>query len=392
MKAFYTLVFLALPIFSQSQVDSVKSHKINIWNSSSIQVMYQNGYVFATNNFLRGTNIEAEKINNFQASSIKFSTQTRGNKLWEQLYKYPNWGVGIYFADFYNAKEVGYPIAIYGFFNAPFKRMDRLSFNYELGFGATFNWRSYNPVSNKFNSSMGAGESFLIDVGLNLQYYLTPKIELVTGFSLTHFSNGTIKEPNQGINTIAPKVSLKYNFYDTPSFRTQDVSKYIHSNEWLISVFAGVINVVYDSVNINIAEKYEGVYFPVFGLTTVYNKQISHLSKFGIGTTITYNGSVNAQVAIDNNQTVIFDKPLGDKIQLSIYPSYELIINKLSLTLQPAFYLYRKKTKNQSPNFHQRVGIKYHFTDNVFIGITLRDYAFHVADFIEWNIGYRFGR
>ncbi len=131
--------------------------------------MYQNGYVFATNNFLRGTNIEAKRINNFQASSIKFSTQTRGNKLWEQLYKYPNWGVGIYFADFYNAKEVGYPIAIYGFFNAPFKRMNRLSFNYELGFGATFNWRSYNPVSNKFNSSMGAGESFLIDVRMILK-------------------------------------------------------------------------------------------------------------------------------------------------------------------------------------------------------------------------------
>lgn len=354
--------------------------------------MYQNGYVFSTNNFLRGTNTQAKKINHYQALSLKFSTQTNGSKLWEQLYKYPCWGLGIYFADFYNPKEIGFPIAIYGFFSAPFMRWEKLLFNYELGFGATFNWRSFNPVSNKFNSAMGAGESFMIDAGLNLQYNLTRRVELMAGFSLTHFSNGTIKEPNQGINTIAPKISLKYNFYNAPKLRSQNISKYVSGNEWLVSAFGGVKNVVYDSININIIKKYQGVYFPLFGITTMYNRQISYKSKFGIGMTFTFNGSVNAQVAVDNDQIILIDKPLGDKIQVSIYPSYELVINKLSLTLQPAFYLYRKKVKNQSPNFHQRVGVKYHFANNMFFGITLRDYAFHVADFIEWNIGYRFGR
>ena len=59
------------------------------------------------------------------------------------------------------------------------------------------------------------------------------------------------------------------------------------------------------------------------------------------------------------------------------------------MILQPAFYIYRKEMKNQTPVFHQRIGLKYHFTKNLFAGITLRDYDFHVSDFIEWNIGYR---
>ena len=59
---------------------------------------------------------------------------------------------------------------------------------------------------------MGAGKSFYVDVGLNLQYSLTQHFDIATGFSLTHFSNGAIKKPNYGLNTIAPKISLKYNF------------------------------------------------------------------------------------------------------------------------------------------------------------------------------------
>jgi hypothetical protein len=44
---------------------------------------------------------------------------------------------------------------------------------------------------------------------------------------------------------------------------------------------------------------------------------------------------------------------------------------------------------NQSPVFHQRLGLKYYFTDDLFIGITLVAYKFHVSEFIEWNLGYR---
>jgi hypothetical protein len=167
------------------------------------------------------------------------------------------------------------------------------------------------------------------------------------------------------------------------------VPKYQKENEWLFSLFGGVKNVVFDSVNIDILEKYEGAFFPVFGITTTYNRQLSYKSKLGIGFAINYNGSINAQIAVDNNELEEVKGPFMDKLQISIFPSYELVVNKISLILQPAFYLYRKKIKNQSPVFHQRIGLKYHFTDRLFAGITLRDYAFHVSDFIEWNIGYR---
>ena len=389
MRLLYILLLLLFPLFLKAQDDSTTIVKKKIWENSSLQAMYHNGYVFPANDFLRGTNFEATKINAFQIISTKFSTQTTGDKLWQQLYKYPNWGIGVSVIDFHNPEEIGVPLAFYGFFNAPFIRWQKLSFNYEMGFGATFNWKSFNPVNNKYNIAIGAGVSFLIDAGLNLQYNLTKRIELVSGFSLTHYSNGALKKPNFGINTIAPKIGLKYNFYDHLAFHKEEVPMFLKKNEWLLSAFGGAKNVIFDSVNIDLMEKYEGVYFPVFGISTTYNRQISYMSKIGAGMTFSYDGSVNAQIAVDYNDLDPADSPLCDKIQISIYPSYELVINRLSVILQPAFYIYRKNFKDQSPVFHQRIGIKYHVSDNIFAGITLRDYSFHVSDFIEWTIGYR---
>lgn len=389
MRFIYFLLFLIFPLSAIAQEDSTVTHKNKAWINSSLLAQYQKGYVFATNDFLKGTNIEANRINAFQTFSLKFSTQTNGGKLWQQLYKYPYWGIGVYVADFYNPEEIGIPFALFGFFNAPFKRWEKLRFNYELGFGATFNWKSFNPVTNKYNIAIGAGESFMIDAGLNLEYNLTDRIEFVSGLSLTHFSNGALKKPNFGINTVAPKIGLKYNFYNHPAFRKQEVPAFSQKSEWLFSVFGGAKNVIFDSVNIDIIEKYEGILFPVFGISTAYNRQISYMSKIGFGMTFSYDGSVNTRIAIEENELDPVDGPLTDKLQLSIYPSYELVVNKVSLVIQPAVYLYRKRIKNQSPAFHQRIGLKYHITDKIYVGITLRDYAFHVSDYIEWTLGYR---
>lgn len=387
---FFALLFLAFPVFVFAQSDTTKATEVPAGRKFALQGMYQMGYVFATNPFLKGINIESERMNAFQAFSAKLSLQTIGKSYWEQSYRYPQYGVGLYVADFFNPEEIGVPIAVYGFFNAPFTRWNKLTFNYELGFGATFHWKAFNPVTNQYNVAIGGRESFLIDAGLNLEYLLTKRIELAGGFSLTHFSNGALKKPNFGINIMAPKISVKYNFYDKPVFRKQDIPKFSPHNEWLFTVYGGLKNMIFDSANIAILEKYEGVDFPVFGISTTFNRQISQKSKIGFGATLTYNGAVNAQVAIENNDLEAVKGKFSDKILLSIYPSYELVIYKAAITLQPAFYLYRKKLNNQSPAFHQRIGLKYHITDRIFVGITLVDYKFHVSDFIEWNIGYRF--
>jgi hypothetical protein len=146
---------------------------------------------------------------------------------------------------------------------------------------------------------MGAAESALIEAGLDLGYMITKRLEFDAGFSLTHFSNGALKVPNYGIITIAPKISLKYNFFDLPNFQKMKVPIYNDRKEWVVSFYGGAKNVIFDTINIDIIEKYKGVYYSELGFSIGYNRQISYKSKFGLGMTFSYDGSVDAQIAIE---------------------------------------------------------------------------------------------
>jgi len=389
MKTFFFIVGILLPFHCISQ--NYTSHSIanKGLKNLSIQAQYQKGHVFGTNDFLKGNNEGKNKINTFQSFAIQLSKQTTGQQKWQQLFNYPTLGFGCYTADFYNPKELGQPFALYGFFNAPFKRWDKWSLNYECRLGATFNWQAYNPIDNQYNISIGAASSFLIDLGLSMKHVLGEHLELETGLSLTHFSNGALQMPNKGINTIAPKINLFYNFHDRPEFHKTDLPKFEKQNEWFLSIFGGAKNVIFERVNIDILEKYEGVHFPVLGLSTIFNRQISYKSKIGLGMSFSYNGSINGQIEIEEGEIERDNKIIKDKWQLSIYPSYEFVIHRVSVILQPAFYLYRQKTAHQSPIFHQRIGLKYHISKDFFISFILRDYDFHVSDFIEWHAGYK---
>ncbi|MDD3079919.1 MAG: acyloxyacyl hydrolase [Paludibacter sp.] len=384
----FIFVLASIQIVSPQKTDSVKH---TFWQNKSFTLGYQYGYVFPTNDFVKGLNATAAQLDEYQDFSLKFSKQTTGEKLWEQLYNYPEWGIGLYAADFFNSDEVGTPFALFGFLKAPFVRWNTGSFNYELGFGASTHWRSFNPLTNSYNTAIGAGQAFFINAGLNLDFEIDRHVDLITGFSLNHFSNGALKIPNSGINTVAPRIGIRYNVAQRPKFIKQIVPGFKPHNEWEISVFVSAKNLIFDTLtNVDILEKYEGVYFTVTGFTLAYNRWLSRKSKVGIGLNFAYNESVNGQIAIQNNDVVDVDGPFMEKFELSIFPSYELVVHKMSLVLQPAFYLYRKKLDNLSPVFHQRIGLKYHFTDNIYAGIILRDYAFHVSDFIEWTVGYSF--
>lgn len=358
----------------------------------SLEFSYQNGYVFPTNDFVSGNNAENEKINAFQTFSTKFTKQTVGIKLWEQVYNYPEYGLGLYLVDFHNPEEIGLPIAIYCYFTAPFHRWEKFTLNYEAGFGVAFNWKNYSP-SNTYNNAIGAKYTVYVDLGIKVEYQLPKRFSLGLGFSLTHFSNGRLKEPNYGLNTIAPKISLKYRLYKSKlQFIKQNIPAFKKKNELYLSAFFGLKNIIYDSLNIAASEKYEGESYYVFGLSTLFNRQVSYKSKIGFGIDFSYDGSVNAQIAVDNGQLQISGRAFIDKLQVSIFPSYELVINKVSVIIQPSFYIYRKKLKNQSPVFYQRVGLKYNFYKNFYVGLNLRAYQFHISDFIEWNIGYRISK
>lgn len=373
--------------FAQAQDDSIKC---NFCNDKAVSIQYQRGYIFQTNDFLKGENALSSRLQNYQDLAIRFSHQSTGENEWEQRFNYPEYGVALYMADFFDSEEIGYPIAVYGFFDAPFVRWSNCSFDYEIGAGLTSNWKKYDPITNQYNTSIGGAHTFYISCGLHLDFNLDPHWVLIGGVSLTHFSNGKLKIPNFGINTVSPKIALKYRLQALHEFKKKRLTPFRQRNVLDLSMFYSIKNLPYGYVDENglIQELPQGIYANINGFTTCYSRFFTSKSKVGFGFNITYNQTAGLLVAYPDCESEFAFRPLIDKIQMSFFPSYELTIHKLSLVLQPSFYVYRTKLPNQSPIFHQRIGLNYHFNEQVFASITLRAYSFRSADFIEWTLGY----
>lgn len=359
-------------------------------NRLKAELRYDFGNVMPTNSFVRLQNTDPDGLAHYYSYALRIAKQTNGNQLWQQLYGYPEYGLGVYSALFTNTKNLGTPFAFYGFLNAPFFRINKLSLNYELGLGFAFNWKHYDPLTNPGNIAISADGSVYIDAGLDLKYQIAKRFELGFGYGFTHFSNGRLKLPNKGLNTGAAKIMLTYDLYKEPiQYQKQKKSRYRGHYEWIISAYGGIQNVVYLGTDVNVVTGMKGINLPVYGVSNTFNRQVDYKSKIGIGFTVGYNGSQNSQIIVESGKLDEQETSFSRHLSLSIYPSYELVINKLSVIIQPGLYLYRKQTANMSPSFYQRIGVKYHFLKNTFAGISLRASKFYISEFIEWTIGQR---
>jgi hypothetical protein len=382
-------LFLVVPFAGITKTNDEDS--LSVKRKMLFRGYYQNGKVFKTNDFLRYNSLTKDDVDRFHAVSVQALWQTNGEHEWEKEFGYPRLGVGVWTAQFFDAPNLGTPLALYGLFNAPFIKYRKWSWNYELEMGMVFNWKDFNPLTNSQNIAIGADQSVYLDLGTYFEYRISPKLSLELGASLSHFSNGALKLPNLGINTFAPKFILQYHPSETKYAQTKiqtniDFSKY----ELLVTSYYGVKNVLYKGSDIDSISKYKGVYFPQTGILTTFNRALGQKSKIGIGFGLGYNGSANAQILIDEAELEEKIATFNDGFELSIFPSYEFAVERVSIIFQYGFYLYRTKYEGRRPNDYQRIGIKYHFTPDIYVGFNLKAYDYYRSDYIEWNIGYRF--
>ncbi len=403
MKKTFSIIITAFIFFSFAEASDSLTVKKNR-HVKSLRFFYQAGRVLPTNGFLEGDNKKGEPIDYYQSASLQYGIETDGRKLWQQIYGYPTWGFGFYGVNFFDSDELGTPSAIYAFINAPLiKRFKRWSINYEVGFGLTYDWKPFDQETNPYQYAIGSSNTVFIDAGLNADIMIGDHFNLTGGFTFTHFSNGATRVPNMGINLIAPRVGLKYLFKPRPEFIVNEIPKYKNNWEYVLLVAASSKQLafeVYDDTDTSyVAETYG-----IFTFSTGVNRQISHKVKFGAGFDIGLDGSYNSYIKYENRETTErLNAGNGDKLAIGAYGTFELVLNKLSVVVQPGWYIYREEWKipdsppsddiaipHRKPGgSYQRLGLKYHFYKDLFAGINVRAYDFSIADYIEWNIGYR---
>ena len=381
-------VFFLLPAQANAE-DTTKVKKERFRKSLSFS--YQFSKVVETHAFVKGDNPMNKPYGFTNSFSLKYGIHTDGRKLWQQLYAYPVWGFGLYKSFFTNdPDELGNPAAAFMFIDIPLKRWQKWTLNWEMEFGMGFNWNRHDLRENQYYYPIGSYSTVFIDGGLTATVALGRNFDFSAALTYTHFSNGAVRLPNLGVNMLGARVELRYIFKERPEFKIQEIPNYKKEWEWIALLAPSMRQVGFDYITEEGDTLARAFDYGILSFSSTFNRQISHKIKFGAGFDISFNAAYGADTLMINGVPEKAPYTFGDKILVGVFPSFELVLGRLSMIAQPGFYVYQKEVEGyESPTTYQRIGVKYHFFNHLVVGINIRAFNFSQADFIEWNIGYR---
>ncbi len=299
------------------------------------------------------------------------------DNIYSNVYRRPIIGLGVYSSTFHN-EDIGTPAAIYFFMTMPFKfeQAKKLTYSYSAAFGLSYNFNAYDSIDNPANIFIGTERNCYVHLAFVMNYRLSKRFALNGSFGFKHFSNGSLQQPNVGVNLIPLTLGVSYKLSQQEVLlERRDIPKYIRHNLWNITVSTGSKN--YSKENDQNHLK--------MVLTANYLRQINYKYRGGIGMDFFY--SADAESRNDSDQSA-FSKAFS----CAVVGYWEWAINKnLYVPLGIAFYLKRNEENDESTPYYERAGIRYRFNSGIHTGLTIKAHG-GVADIFEWSVGYTFQR
>ena len=199
------------------------------------------------------------------------------------------------------------------------------------------------------------------------------KIFISGGIGLTHFSNGSLKTPNLGINIPTVNFGLAYKFSSSEkllkSIDTTHNKKYKTEIQSFLSGGMKQINPP------------DGKEYGAFSLSTSFMEPLNLKRKIGLGFDLFWEYS-NIKILENNDVEVKHDYEI---IKPGIHIAYQLDFSKLSFVTQFGVYLYAKEKSDGS--IYSRFALRYKLNNKFLLNLALKTHLTK-ADFIELGLGY----
>ena len=291
-------------------------------------------YIFPTSSFLKGENAEGRIIRGAFSTHVKYLFRYCPGSIDERIYGDVYQGVGLGFYNFGESRQLGNPVAFYLFQGARISSLAPwLSLYYEWNFGLSAGWKPYDSYYNSYNTMIGSKVNAYINANFYLRWRLSPRVSLLSGLTVSHFSNGNTKIPNAGLNTIGGNIGLECNFYrkddlkslerkvalTTQPFRRHFTYDFVFFGSWhdrLVKTSDGF------------SPSPEA--YPVFGFnfTPMYN--LNYKFRLGVSLDGTFDGGANLYTEGDVygkvDKSDIVRPPLGDQFALGLSGRVEYVM------------------------------------------------------------------
>ena len=366
-KQILILLFAVATFTASAQQDSMYTppKKYN----KLLSVSYELGYMLG-NGTTVGDKIAARS--NYQGIEARLGFRLNNpDDSYNQVYRFPIMGLGFYTSTFHEA-EIGHPHALFYYFNVPvnFQRNKKLTMSYIGAFGLSYNFNPFDSIHNPSDVFIGSYNNCYFNFAYLFNYHIHPQWVIDLSLGVKHFSNGSFKQPNYGINLflVGAGVSYRPRTLPTAGFK-KNVPKFIRHNQFNVSVALGSKNYVAGEDN-----------YLKSTLSVNWLRALGYKYRAGVGLDMFY----AAAAGLRNDEGTTF----ANSTSYAVVGSWEwALTRKLYVPVGLGFYLKRNSLNGEATAYYERVGMRYRFNNHLFAGITIKAHK-GVADYFEWTIGY----
>lgn len=349
-----------------------------------IDVKYHHG------RFMKNSESLSDIMDNpYGSYDLRIGFQANGTKqIWDQLYGFPVYGIG-FFQAYFEGGELGSPSALYMFMRSPVIRGKKLSWNWELAVGLSYGFYKYDPNTNPDQQVIGSEHNVYFNAGTGISYEIGQRWDITFDFDVTHFSNGSTRTPNLGVNLAGLALGGRYNFnpvrnytknldpdyhpHKRAVFERKELPKFPRHSEIIIFGSMGGKTTT--------TQIYDGPTYFIASMSVDYAWCYHHVGKVGVG----FDGFYES--ALRNYPTRISDPSFSDLSFYGIHIAHYLKMYRLTLVTQIGFNL-TDQVSHKGKTYIQAGG-SFDITENFFARAALKTRNGAVADFIEWGLGYR---
>ncbi len=360
MLRFITLLFLLITVLRHTQAknDSLIIKKVKTPVGYSLRTHLGGIYKHTPAYEKIGT------IKKTYATEISVIIPKTGTHNWHQAFNYPEVFFSLLFTD-YGSPYLGKSISALANIQMDAIKTDAYSIYLRLGAGAAFITERFDSLTNPQNEIIGSHINDVNKIGLGININFLSNWRFNGGLSLSHFSNGSIKKPNRGINVRCIELGISY----IPIFDKIKSPEFVCNKQRKIGVQSKI------GWGLTNQYEYPEKIFQVWSASFVTSIFTGKYNSLLIGFGTEYNWYIH-QLINDNKS----DYPSLKKEQISIILGDELLFGKTGIS-----YQMHRVVNNamQKENWRTRMGLNYYFADidikrcsRTFLGVGLIAHKF----------------
>ncbi|MCU0443019.1 MAG: acyloxyacyl hydrolase [Bacteroidia bacterium] len=270
----------------------------------------------------------------------------------------------------FGSDKLGQTFTLASFLNPSWTIVNKFDLVALTRLGLSFSTNPFNPINNLENKHYSSITNMYGSLGVELIYSVNQKFSMNGCFQLNHFSNGTFKIPNQGLNWYSGGIGLSYNLGKMPYWLPKDTSRKFKPY-FEIGTF-----IAYPSLKLITSKNYL-----INGVILQYGIR-GLLHGWNFGTEIVHDPLYVAR-GFGNGVNV-------SPMLFSIVMGHEFILGKLLFSQQIGVYLHRTNSLYPA-SFYHRWGLTYPIFKKVSIGLNLKVHS-QEANFFDARIVYTLDR